>query len=315
MTGPDSSIREHPFADSFEALLSPDAGVRNSAIELFKKSPPPEIIPSLCAEILRLHEETQKLRSVIELQMNSVLEAERRLIKLTDELQAVNWEIEAFSYSIGHDLRAPLRHMEGFIEILRATKAQLLDDEGHKYLQYVLDWAREMGRLIDGLLGFSRLARLEMGKSRVDLNEITQSVLREIEPGVAGRAIEWSLERLPLVNGDPAMLRRGLLELINNAVKFTRKRKLALIEIGSTSNDSEIIIFVRDNGVGFDSGYAQKLFGIFQRLHRASEYEGAGIGLASVRRIVSRHGGRTWAESEPDVGATFYFSLPSPKNS
>ena len=167
-----------------------------------------------------------------------------------------------------------------------------------------------MGKLIDDLLGFSRTTRVELRKIKVGLNDVIQSVLHEMEPDMAQREIEWKISKMPQVEGDPALLQQVFYNLISNALKYTRTRRLAQIEIGSTRTENEIVIFIKDNGVGFDPRYAQKLFGVFQRLHRAAEFEGTGIGLANVRRIITRHSGRTWAESELDEGATFFFSLP-----
>jgi light-regulated signal transduction histidine kinase (bacteriophytochrome) len=167
-----------------------------------------------------------------------------------------------------------------------------------------------MGKLIDDLLSFSRTTRVELRKVKISLDDLIQSVRHEMEPDLKGRGIEWIISRLPAVEGDPALLRQVFYNLISNAVKYTRNRKQTRIEIGSSRTGNEIVIFIKDNGVGFDPRYAQKLFGVFQRLHRASEFEGTGIGLANVRRIITRHNGRTWAESVLGEGATFFFSLP-----
>ncbi|HEY9508489.1 MAG TPA: ATP-binding protein [Verrucomicrobiae bacterium] len=241
------------------------------------------------------------------------LKLEQRVIERTAELEAANKELEAFSYSVSHDLRSPLRHIEGFVEIFRATKSEKLDAEAQEYLKTIADSAKQMGRLIDDLLAFSRTARAELRKTRMNLNEMVQNVLRELSLEIASRDIEWKIESLPPAEGDANLIHQVLSNLVRNALKYTRPRKPARIEIGATSNPSEITFFVRDNGVGFDMKYAHKLFGVFQRLHRASDFEGTGIGLANVRRIVNRHGGRAWAEGEIDAGATFYFTLP--KNS
>jgi PAS domain S-box-containing protein len=237
-------------------------------------------------------------------------ELEQRVVDRTAELEAANKELEAFSYSVSHDLRAPLRHVEGFVEILRSTKGDQLDEEAQRHLQTITDSARQMGKLIDDLLTFSRTARAQLRKSSVSLNDLERSVVREFNPDVAKRQVEWIFGNLPAAEGDPNLLHQVFFNLISNALKYTRDRKPAIIEIGSRSVESEIIVFVKDNGVGFDMKYASKLFGVFQRLHGASEFEGTGIGLANVRRIIARHGGRTWAESELNKGATFYFSLP-----
>jgi PAS domain S-box-containing protein len=239
-------------------------------------------------------------------------ELEQRVVERTSELEAANKELEAFSYSVSHDLRAPLRHIEGFVEILRAGEASRLDNDSQQHLQTIADSARHMGRLIDDLLAFSRTARAELRKTKISLNEIVRNVLREVQPDLAGREVEWIIGILPPAEGDANLLHQVFSNLIRNALKYTRTRKKAQIEIGSTetANGGETIVFVKDNGVGFDMRYAHKLFGVFQRLHRAADFEGTGIGLANVRRIVHRHGGRTWAEGEVGKGATFYFSLP-----
>jgi light-regulated signal transduction histidine kinase (bacteriophytochrome) len=210
-------------------------------------------------------------------------------------------------------LRAPLRHIEGFIEILRATKSATLDDEAQNYLQTITDSAKQMGHLIDDLLAFSRTARVEMRKARVSLNDLVQSVVGDASRETDGRKVDWVIHKLPEVDGDPALLRQVMVNFISNALKYTRPRPQARIEIGAEETPNETIIFVRDNGVGFNMDYAHKLFAVFQRLHRAAEFEGSGIGLANIRRIVLRHGGRVWAEGEVNRGATFYMALPRKK--
>jgi PAS domain S-box-containing protein len=237
-------------------------------------------------------------------------ELEQRVVDRTTELEAANKELEAFSYSVSHDLRAPLRHIDGFVQILKATKYHSFDDEARQLMQSISESTQQMGRLIDDLLEFSRTTRVELKRGPVNFDDIIQNVLHEMEPDIKDRNIEWKIGKLPQTEGDPGLLRQVLYNLINNALKYTRTRALAKIEIGSLPSDNEVIIFVKDNGVGFDPRHAQKLFGVFQRLHLASEFEGTGIGLANVRRIISRHGGRTWAESKLDEGATFYFTCP-----
>lgn len=229
----------------------------------------------------------------------------------TAELEVANKELEGFTYSVSHDLRAPLRHIDGFMELLQKKVGINLDEQTRHYMKAICGAARKMGLLIDDLLSFSRMGRHAGSLNQIALASLVHDVIREVEPDTAGRTINWHVDDLPMVEGDAAMLRMVLVNLISNALKFTRTREQAEIEISSLiGQDSETVIFIRDNGVGFDMAYADKLFGIFQRLHRADEFEGTGIGLASVRRIITRLGGRTWAIGEVDQGATFYFSLP-----
>jgi PAS domain S-box-containing protein len=243
------------------------------------------------------------------LQLN--LELQRR----AEQLETANKELEAFSYSVSHDLRAPLRHIDGFVKILEKQSSPNLNEGGRRYLSIIADSARQMGALIDDLLVFSRMSRTELCRSKVALNSLVHEAVDALLIETNGRPITWKIGKLPEVEADPAMLRQVWINLIANAIKYTRPRNPAEIEMGcADAANGEFVFFVRDNGVGFDMQYAHKLFGVFQRLHRAEEFEGTGIGLANVRRIISRHGGRTWAEGKLDGGATFYFSLPKTTN-
>jgi light-regulated signal transduction histidine kinase (bacteriophytochrome) len=240
-------------------------------------------------------------------------ELEQRVADRTADLQSANKELEAFAYSVSHDLRAPLRHIDGFVELLQKKAGAALDDKSRHYMDSISEAANNMGLLIDDLLSFSRMGRHALSLQAMELAPLVRDVIRELAPDTEGRAIDWRIGDLPAVTGDATLLRMVLVNLIANAVKFTRPRETARIDIGSQpEEEGEVVIFVRDNGVGFDMAYADKLFGVFQRLHRAEEFEGTGIGLASVRRIIARHGGRTWAEGKVDREATFYFSLPQP---
>ncbi|MBE2199163.1 MAG: response regulator [Anaerolinea sp.] len=236
---------------------------------------------------------------------------EQRVADRTSQLEAANKELEAFVYSVSHDLRAPLRHIDGFLELLQQRTAGALDERSQHYMDTISDAAKRMGVLIDDLLAFSRMGRDGMSKGPVALSLLVQDIIREYAPEIQNRLVHWHIADLPTVTGDRAMLRIVLVNLIANALKFTRPCQSAEIEIGCLSGqDNEIIVFIRDNGVGFDMVYTDKLFGVFQRLHPVDEFEGTGIGLANVRRIINRHGGRTWAEGKINQGATFYFSLP-----
>jgi PAS domain S-box-containing protein len=237
-------------------------------------------------------------------------ELEQRVLDRTAQLEAANKELEAFAYSISHDLRSPLRHIDGYLELLKQRMAETLDERSRHYMATISDAATRMGQLIDDLLAFSRMGRNELSKTPVNLGALVQDIIRELAPETQGRAIHWRIAPLPTVSGDQAMLRLVLTNLLSNALKFTRGRAPADIEIGCQAGQEETIIFIRDNGVGFEMAYADKLFGVFQRLHRVEEFEGTGIGLANARRIITRHGGRVWAEGKVDQGATFYFSLP-----
>ena len=239
-----------------------------------------------------------------------IRELNRALRMKIQQLTASNREQEDFSYTISHDLRAPLRHISGFVDLLNARDLGALDARSRHYLKVITEASLKMGNLIDDLLSFSRIARVEMTKSRVDCNELVRDAIQGAGDAVRGREIEWEIAPLPVVLGDPALLRQVLDNLIANAVKFTRHRARAKIEIGALNRPGETLFFVRDNGVGFDARYVHKLFGLFQRLHTAEEFDGTGVGLASVQRIIARHGGRVWAEGQLEVGATIWFSLP-----
>ncbi len=237
-------------------------------------------------------------------------ELERRVAERTAALTAANRELEAFTYTVSHDLRAPLRHIAGFVELLEASSGPALDNEGRRYIRIVSDAARQMSHLIDDLLTFSRIGRVAVTPVPVSLERLVQESRRELAPESEGRSVEWKIGPLPHIHGDPLLLRTVMTNLLSNALKYTRRRDPAIIEVGCREEGDEIVCSVRDNGAGFEMRYADKLFGVFQRLHSSEEFEGTGIGLASVRRIIERHGGRVWAEGETGRGASFHFSLP-----
>jgi signal transduction histidine kinase len=237
-------------------------------------------------------------------------ELEQRVNERTVQLSAANAELEAFSYSVSHDLRAPLRHVQGYVEMLKTATLGQLSGNALRYLKTIGDASVEMGRLIDDLLEFSRTGRVEISHQCVSLDDLVQDCLVGLKMATKGRKITWKIVPLPRVIGDKSLLKQALANLIDNAVKYSAKREYAEIEIGvAGEEDGRVIVFIRDNGAGFDMKYSHKLFGVFQRLHRSEEFEGTGIGLATVRRIIVRHGGRTWAEGRLGDGATFYFTL------
>jgi light-regulated signal transduction histidine kinase (bacteriophytochrome) len=242
---------------------------------------------------------------------DNLRKAQDELTKRAADLEAANKELESFTYSVSHDLRAPLRHVAAYAELLQKQSASVLDDKARRYMAMILEAAKRMGTLVDDLLGFSRIGRAEARITAVNLDSVVREVIAELGQDTKDRDIAWTIGALPLCYGDRSMLKLVIMNLLSNAVKFTRGRPRAKIEIGcADGKDDQVEIFVKDNGAGFDMSYVHKLFGVFQRLHRAEEFEGTGIGLATVQRIIHRHGGTVRAKGAVDQGATLYFSLP-----
>jgi light-regulated signal transduction histidine kinase (bacteriophytochrome) len=261
-------------------------------------------------ELLQSRDSLQK--EVIELRKREEQNSElnQQLERRTAELEASNKELEAFAYSISHDLRSPLRHMVGFAELLGQHATTALDEKSRRYTTTILDAAKRMGALIDDLLAFSRIGRAETRASTVSLRQLVNEVVEEMRPDLAGRTVSWRIGDLPDLYCDRSMLRMVFMNLITNAIKFTRPRERAEIEIGSFEDGRGLVVFVRDNGVGFDMKYSNKLFRVFQRLHRSEEFEGTGIGLATVQRIIQRHGGTVSVEGSVNGGATLFLAVP-----
>jgi K+-sensing histidine kinase KdpD len=277
------------------------------------------IVASFSAVRRRVEDNLRQARDSLQVELeyrrhreDEIRKLNHELAKRAAELEATNKELESFAYSVSHDLRAPLRHMVGYSELLQRQASSLLDEKSQRFIGTILDSAKRMGNLIDDLLAFSRIGRAETKKAAVDLGQLVQEAVAEIGQDTKSRDIAWKVGALPVCYGDRSMLRLVVVNLVSNAVKFTRMRRPAEIEIGYVGrNKEEIEVFVRDNGAGFDMQYVNKLFGVFQRLHLPEQFEGTGIGLATVQRIIHRHGGKVRAEGAIDRGATFYFSLPT----
>ena len=237
----------------------------------------------------------------------------QRLQQATAQVQALNQELDDFTYSISHDLRAPLRHVSGFSKLLADEFGPGLPEEAQRLLSRILHGTQRMGDMTDDLLGLARLGKHELQLQPANVGAVVQDAMADLRPECEGRNVLWKIGPLPFLKCDSELLRMAFLNLLSNALKFTRPRTQAVIEVGQRAGSGTTILFVRDNGVGFSMKYSDKLFRVFQRLHRAEDFEGTGVGLAAAERIIRKHGGRIWAESELDKGATFHFTLPEPR--
>lgn len=282
---------EHHLALRGTAISDPGAAQRSVRVT------------GVCMDITERHRAEERIKK-----LNAELE-ERVMIR-TAELTASHQEMEAFTYSVSHDLRAPLRHITAFAEILLEEFGDGLSAEARDYLQRILRGTQSMSQLVDDLLNLARVGRQGLSLQKVNLNEIIKEIIADFQPELKQRVVHWKIHPIPEISADPGLIRQVMANLISNAIKYTRPTGEAQIEIGAETYQREIVVYVRDNGVGFDMQFADKLFGVFQRLHRSEDFEGTGVGLALVERIVRKHGGRVWAESDPGKGAAFFFAIP-----
>jgi two-component system, sensor histidine kinase and response regulator len=291
-------------------------GYAVGAVDYVLKPIVPEILRSKVSVFVDLARQTELVRR----QADQLRQSEQEALQLAQaranllaELEVANKELEAFAYSVSHDLRAPLRRINGFAGILLEDFSAQLDPVAKGYLERVSQAGRHMCQLLDDLLNLSRVTRKELTRRRTDLDSLVKEVRESLQPEIEGREVEWQIGCLPTVECDPGLIKQVFANLLLNAIKYTRPRQRATIQVDQMICDGQPAVFVRDNGVGFDMKYADKLFGVFQRLHRQEDFEGTGVGLATVQRIIHKHGGRVWAEAEPYKGATFYFILGTPE--
>ncbi len=323
-------IREHPRAGTMPVIFhtSTDADVALAsraysvgAVDYLQKPAAPDVLRAKVAMFVRLWRErktverqAQELTAVnarLTIEMTEREKAEHALDVSCQRLSDANRDLDAFSHSVAHDLKAPLRHVMGFAKLLQTHAGVGLDERTRGHLRNITSAAAQMDRLVDDLLAFSRAGRAAMARERWRMDEAVAEARRRLDEEAAGRDVVWEVAEMPEICGDRALLTQVWVNLLGNALKFTRLKSPARIEVGYRRDGADDVFFVRDNGAGFDMTYADRLFGVFQRLHAVTEFEGTGIGLANVRQIVNRHGGRTWAEGVVDGGATFYFSLPA----
>jgi PAS domain S-box-containing protein len=302
----DGTVRDYPLA--IRAASGALTEVLYNAALFTNETGEVEGIFAAARDVTRMKAAEQEIRRLND-------ELEQRVLQRTAELEAANKELEAFTYSVSHDLRAPLRHISGFSKILTEEYGSSLAPEAQHHLQRIQEGTRRMGQLVDDLLNLGRVGRHEVRLQVTGLNSVVHEVVAELTAECEGRQVEWKIGSLPFVECDPALMKQVFQNLLSNALKFTRPRSNAIIEVGQKDQDGTPVVFVRDNGVGFNIKYADKLFGVFQRLHRPEDFEGTGVGLATVQRIIQKHGGRIWAEAELDKGATFYFTLGVSENS
>jgi PAS domain S-box-containing protein len=304
------AVREKKLYDTQYRMLRHDGDYRTVAV---RGVPVKEIDGTIREWIGTCTDITERARAEAEIRsLNN--ELEDRVQRRTAQLEAANKELEAFTYSVSHDLRAPLRHISGFSKILTEEFGPQLSAEARHHLQRIEEGTHRMGLLVDDLLNLARVGRRDLSLQVTGLKSVVEEVINGLKPDVGERQVEWKIGDLPYVECDTALIKQVFQNLLANSLKFTRPRARTIIEVAQEQKDGAAVVYVRDNGVGFSMKYADKLFGVFQRLHRPEDFEGTGVGLATVQRIIQKHGGRIWAEAELDKGATFYFTISNIEN-